>query len=349
MLPSFAIAQLLPDGVPARIRHGPGKEPVMRPQIKITPSRVRDFLACPLKYSRLYGPAQEYQQMAPRAPLVAQPESTTNAMSSTMSMSNSIHSALDALHRPCPTELLGLNEPYSSGMVTDCSSLSEEDLSGLMSEHWRPEGYEDTQSEEAAFQQACDILKYYVRSDHTPKGQVLATEAYLTCNTTLANQAVQLSCRADRVELFADDTLEMLDYKLTRNPELPSAKELAADLPSFIYFLLLWHSYRHDARVRNIRLAQLHLLTLNQVAVVYEQFQIVRHKEALTELVASVMSGGPFEPRVNSGCSWCPVLASCPAWSELDLADLENFAAWRSRREAAEKGQAQEGPQAYAG
>jgi RecB family exonuclease len=218
-----------------------------------------------------------------------------------------------------------------------------------MSEHWRPEGYEDTQSEEAAFLQACDILKYYVRSDHTPKGQVLATEAYLTCNTTLSGHTVQLSCRADRVELFADGTLEMLDYKLSKTGGLPSAAELAADLPSFIYFLLLWHSYRRDARVRNIRLAQLNLLSLTRVAVVYEQFQIVRHREALTELVSTVMSGEPLEPRVNAGCSWCPVLASCPAWSELDLADLENFAAWRTRREAAENGQAEEGPQAHAG
>lgn len=292
--------------------------------IKLTPSRVRDYMACPLKFGRLYGPAAEYQSIYPKVSS-EQADNATRGRTAALALGNCLHAALDALHRPSPTEALSLNEPYSPQQGTNgAKALSDEELSRLISQHWRSDGYDDGRSEEAAYLQACDILKYYARSDHTPTGQVLATEAYLTAVTTLRGYRVEMSCRADRLELHDDGTLEVLDYKLSRNGELPSTRTLSEDLSSYLYWLLAWHHYRQDPRVRNVRISQLALLTLTKVEVEYDQHQVLRHKEALIELVTSAMER-PLEPRVNAGCAWCPVQQSCPAWSEINFDELNNL------------------------
>ncbi|HEX9987519.1 MAG TPA: PD-(D/E)XK nuclease family protein [Chloroflexia bacterium] len=295
--------------------------------IKLTPSRVREYLSCPLKFARLYGPAEEY----PSNDLAAASSSgqvraapTSKALSATMSLSNTLHAALDTLHRPSPCELLGLTEPLPDQRnARDLSGLSEQELSSLVSRHWQTDGYQDSVTEETAYTQACEILRYYAQSEHTPHGQVLATEAYLTATTTLKGYRVELSCRADRIELHQDGVLEVLDYKLTKNGQLPSARALAEDLSSFVYFLLIGHHYKRHPGVRAVRISQLELMNLTKVEAEYDHDQVARHKEALAELVQSVMGGSrELEPHVSSACAWCPVQQTCPAWSEIDLDDI---------------------------
>jgi RecB family exonuclease len=298
--------------------------------IKLTPSRVREYLSCPLKFARLYGPAEEYPSNNPAASSSGQVRAAASkTLSATMSLSNTLHAALDTLHRPSPCELLGLNHPLNtrssaSGMR---EQLSEQELSSLVSRHWQTDGYQDSLAEEAAYTQACEILRYYAQSEHTPHGQVLATEAYLTATTTLKGYKVELSCRADRIELHQDGVLEVLDYKLTKNGQLSSARALTEDLSSFLYWLLIGHHYKRHPGVRAVRISQLDLLSLTKVQAEYDHGQVARHKEALTVLVHSVMGGSrELEPHVSAACAWCPVQQACPAWSELDLDDLGSLA-----------------------
>jgi putative RecB family exonuclease len=306
--------------------------------IKLTPSRVREYLSCPLKFARLYGPADEYgsngHAIASSSGQV-RVANTSKALSATMSLSNSLHAALDTLHRPSPCELLGLNHPLNTRSSANGTreQLSEQELSSLVSRHWQTDGYQDSQAEEAAYTQACEILRYYAQSEHTPHGQVLATEAYLTATTTLRGYRVELSCRADRIELHQDGVLEVLDYKLTRNGQLPSARALAEDLSSFLYWLLIGHHYKRHPGVRAVRISQLDLMNLTKVQAEYDHDQIARHKEALAELIHSVMGGSrELEPHVSAACAWCPVQQACPAWGELDMADLDSFEAWNLRK-----------------
>ncbi len=295
----------------------------MRSDIKLTPSRVREYALCPLKFARLYGPADEYPSLGTK-PAEGPGSSANKALSAAMSLSNSLHSALDTLHRPAP-QVLTFNESYSAQTsAQSLSTLSDQELSSIVSRHWQSDGYEDSHSEEAAYLQACDLLKYYVRSPYTPTGLVLATESYLTALTTIEGYRVELSCRADRIELHQDGVIEVLDYKLSSSGKLPTARELADDLASFVYFLLIAHHYKRNPKVRAVRISQLNLLNLTKVEVEYDQEHIARHKEALTNLVQTVM-GGSLEPRVHAGCAWCPVREACPAWSELDMDGLTDL------------------------
>jgi RecB family exonuclease len=280
----------------------------MKPALKLTPSRMRDFLICPRKF--------EQQYLVPahgRAATSA--ERTENAV---MSLGSSLHAVLDALHKPGQE-----SQPAGAGM-------SSQEVDRLLSRHWRKEGYANTEEEEAAWEQARSILRYYCRSQHVPQGEVLATEAYLSCLTTIKGFTVELSCRADRMELHNDGTLEIVDYKVSASGEVPTASTLAEDLPTFLYFLLAWHYHRADARVRNVRFSLLNLISLAKVGVQYDQHQVVQHRNALEEAVVAALSGD-LEPRVNAGCAWCPVHDGCPAWAELDMADLDSFEAWSLR------------------
>jgi hypothetical protein len=117
----------------------------------------------------------------------------------------------------------------------------------------------------------------------------------------------------------------VLDYKLSRNGDLPAFRALSEDLASFLYFLLAWQHFKADVRIKNVRISQLGLLNLNKVEVEYDQHQIIGHKEALVGLVETVMEG-KLEPRTNAGCDWCPVRPVCPAWTVLDIDDLNSFA-----------------------
>lgn len=206
----------------------------------------------------------------------------------------------------------------------------DEALTRIVSEHWQPEGYEDPGTEESAYLQACDIMRFYCQSEHTPRGEVLDTEAYLALVTNIGGYTVELSGRMDRLELHDDGTLEVLDYKLSKGGDVPSPGTLLGDLASFLYFLLTWHHYRRHPSVRNVRLSQLNLLSLKKVEVQYDQRQIVQHRTALTELVMNTMHG-EVEPRPHHGCAWCPVRESCPAWAEMDMNELDKFEAWLNR------------------
>jgi RecB family exonuclease len=292
----------------------------MKSVLKLTPSRVRDYTVCPRRFEQQYV----------RGGMGAGPVART-AESAALSFGSSLHAVLDDVHRPASRNATSQSQHSPTERdVMQPSDIPDAMIEQMLCRHWQGEGYTDSLSEEAAFTSACSILKFYLRSGHVPIGEVLATEAYLTCVTTIKGYPVELSCRADRIELHSDGTLEVLDYKTSTSGEVPSTRALADDLCSFLYFLLCWHHYRDDHRIRNVRLSQLNLISLARVEVQYDQHQIVQHKKNLEELVLTAMSG-PLEPKINPGCAWCVVQDGCPAWVALDMADLDKFEAWQQR------------------
>ena len=63
----------------------------MRSDIKLTPSRVRDYLSCPLKFARLYGPAQEYQSNSNAA--LEQTDAARRSRATALALGTCVHSA----------------------------------------------------------------------------------------------------------------------------------------------------------------------------------------------------------------------------------------------------------------
>jgi RecB family exonuclease len=305
------------------------KEPVMCatvPYLKLTPSRLRDLQTCPRRFQAQY--------LLPLAGgkrgASSSASSLKGATSPMMQFGSNLHAALDFLHRPQAGSDSAGTGPGASPEAVKPADLTEDDIRNLLSRHWRGDAYPDRDQEVAALSEGTKLLMYYCRSPHAITAEVLATEAFLSTTTTIRGYRVELSARVDRLDLHPDGTLEALDYKVSTRAEVPSARELANDLPTFIYFLLTWHRYRNDSRVRNVVVSQTHLLTLEKVTVKFDQRDLIQNRARLAVLVAEAMNG-PMEPRVSAACAWCPVREGCPAWGDLNLDDLEQFDTWRCR------------------
>ncbi len=174
-----------------------------------------------------------------------------------------------------------------------------------------------------------NIIKYAYPKVR-PKGKVLGVESYLSCTTTIGGRHVHLNCRADRVELHDNGTLEILDYKANSNGSVLSPRLLAAHLPSYLYFLVPWQRYRRHPLVRNIVVSQVNLISLRTSVAEYDQAQIIENREAL-RCAVEAMTNGPYDPTPGPVCRWCPLRDGCPAWqdAELDLDALDGFDQWR--------------------
>ncbi len=242
--------------------------------IKVTPSRIREYQACPLQYKNLY-----VEKLGPKG-MVASPA---------YSFGSSIHAALDELHRPY-------------------GSLKQLTPESLLRRYWKTEGYANRQQEDQYFAKGVDALTNYFQIMSTPCGKILGTEIFFSRVINLNGCRFELGCKADRVELLPQGMLEILDYKTNANGEILSANALAADLPTFIYYALARLCYPQHPRVV---VSQLNVLTLSKSVVDYTAGQVAENKIALANLVAEI-DAGQFEARPNGHCAWCCVRSYCP-------------------------------------
>jgi putative RecB family exonuclease len=242
--------------------------------LKLTPSRVREYQACPLqfkfKYLDVLGPKDVEQSPA-------------------FSFGCSMHAALDVFYRPSP-------------------SLKQITPEALLRRNWKSAGYLDAQQEAQYFAKGVDALTRYFQTMGTPDGKILGTETFFSRVVNLDGHRFELGCKADRVELLTDGALEILDYKTNGNGEILSADALAADLPTFIYYALARLSYPQHPRVV---VSQLNVLTLSKMVVDYAADQVAENKQALANLVAEI-EAGQFEARPNGHCAWCSLRSYCP-------------------------------------
>lgn len=252
---------------------------------RLTPSRVRDYQACALKFKLTtldgLGP-KDIEQTAP------------------LCFGNSIHAALDTFHRP------GARQRTA-------------DAETLLRQHWKLGGYRDAGEEAQYFQRGVQALTQYLQAKGIPEGDILRTECFLRQQVKLDGRQVELSAKADRIELLPGDVLKILDYKTHASGEIPSAGMLACDLPTFLYYTLARLAYPQYKRVM---VAQLNVLTLAETAVEYTPEEVTANKQALIELIDQI-ERGEFEARPNGHCAWCPVRSYCPFFGpEVNLDEL---------------------------
>lgn len=247
--------------------------------ISLTPTKLRDFLTCPQMYK-----------------LRHVDKAGTDSNLAALSFGRSLHAALEELH--------SINNDHSVKNSTESEQL--------LKRHWESGAYSDGKESEAFFAKGCEALRRYMDTSSTSAGQTLGTEVFMSRVINLKNLRVKLGCKADRVILQKDGTLEVLDYKTNVSGRLPTAESLASDLPNFLYYLLARICYPDH---RNIRVSQLNVLTLLKVEVDYEQTQIVSNKKKLVEQICSFASS-EFSPSPSEACAWCHVQDFCPLFNE---------------------------------
>ena len=246
--------------------------------LHLTPSRLRDYLQCPLRYHLRY-----VAQVAPLAPV------ETPALA----FGSSLHAALKAYHRLGPT---------AARRVSPVA---------LLSANWWRGQYEGPEQEAKYFDEGVAALDQYLRTVRPPRGERIQTEVMLTQDMPLNGERTRLRGRVDHLAHAADGGVLVLDYKTSARGLGPSEAGLAADLPTFIYYLLGQRTFQ---RARRVVVAQLNLRTLDRVEVHYTPTQQARNEGMLADIACAVQAG-PFDPHPSAGCPSCPVRLHCPAFS----------------------------------
>lgn len=251
--------------------------------ISLTPTKLRDFLACPQQY-KLRHVDRVRADLNPAA----------------LSFGRSMHAALEEWHKG-----------GCAGGAADSDKL--------LSRHWEAGDYGSERESEAHFVRGREALRRYLETYSAPAEQTLGTEVFMAHVFNVRGLQVRLGCKADRVGLLDDGSLEVTDYKTNASGRLPTHESLLEDLPTFLYYVLARITYpQHEC----VRITFLNLLNLAAVSVAYDASRVAANKQALLAQIRS-FAAGEFAPRPGEACAWCPVQEHCPAFSqEVDFDSL---------------------------
>jgi RecB family exonuclease len=211
-----------------------------------------------------------------------------------------LHAALADLHR------------------SESLPATPEAITSLLRKHWQVTGYANRQQAEEQFELGVRALLNYVQHWGVPFGRILGLECFLARVVKSGGLQFELACRADRIESHPDGSLEILDYKSNADGRLPAADFLAADLATFVYYLLARLTY---APTSHILVSQLNLMSLSKVQVDYSDAQRAENKARLLNLVRAIEAGS-LEARPGPHCSWCPVRDQCPHGQVVDFESI---------------------------
>lgn len=257
-------------------------------QIRLTPTQAQELQACPYSFQ------QKYLDKTVQLP----PFSNGPAAQ----MGTNVHAALDVFYK-------------RGGHTTQ----SCEDLLATFNYKWSSAGFTDEEQELAYRKQAGLLLRdYYQLSKNEPPSEKRLTERFQKTSKplTLGKHQVSLSGRFDRLDLFADGTIEVVDYK-TSDPAsggLPDEREMAEDLSNLIYYRLALEVY---PLARSVTISRYYLRSKRKVSVLYTPIRLQTAKELLMELLDQ-LEEGIAPPSENFGCAWCLVrkVGKCPIFSE---------------------------------
>lgn len=246
--------------------------------ISLTPTKLRDYLACPHLY--------QLRHVQRRGAAVSSPA---------LAFGRSMHRALDLLHRPATMPNCGGGD-------------GTPDVKRLLRRCWE-DAYPDRQSSEAYFSSACAALRRYLSVD-TDAGETLGTEAFMARIFNSGDMRFRLGCKADRLILTPDGVLEVLDYKTCASGRVPTPEWLACDSPTFIYYVLARSCYpRYD----RVRVTLLNVLSLARVSVEYTAEEVAANKRLIVGCLERI-AAGEFDARRCEACAWCTMQELCPVF-----------------------------------
>lgn len=189
----------------------------------------------------------------------------------------------------------------------------------LLTKYWEKSAYATLDEEREYFSKGYRALDNYIAETKRSKEETLGTEVYMSLLVDLKTTRVRLGCKADRLAVHPDGSLEIIDYKTTRSGKVPTAESLLEDLPAFLYYVLTRLTY---PQYSNITLTYLNVLTMERATIAYEKAIVDKNRQALWDCIKQI-AGNQFIPRVNENCCWCEFQDCCPVTGKIiDLEDI---------------------------
>lgn len=266
-------------------------------EIKLTPTTAQELQVCPHLFQ------QKYLKHSVTIP--------SYAINASAQMGTNVHAALDVFYKRGAHQV-----------------QSQEDLLALFNHKWSSAGFVDGEQELGYRQQARTMVSaYYSLTLDEPKCQQRMTESFQKTARplTLGRHKVMLSGRFDRLDLLADGTVEVIDYK-TGDPAggLPDEREMAENLANLVYYRLAVEVYPN---AKTVTVSRFFLKSKRKVSVYYTPTRLQSAKAELTQLL-NQLDDGIAPPHENFGCAWCLVRkhGQCPLFAEVDNATVEALA-----------------------
>lgn len=250
----------------------------------LSPTRIATYLDCAMKYRYIY------HDKIGRFYLRARPG---------YSFGSTLHQVLQAFHE----------EARATGQAQSVEKMVEQ-----VDEKWIGAGYA-SREQEAEYRAASDGILHAYHADASRRiaGEVQTLFTEKTITTDMG--PFRLQGRVDRVDLFPDGTLEIIDYKSGRMET--SAEEVAESLAMSIYQLIMRRNHpgqRVIATLYALRggMSASYSMT-DKEAIRFEQDMLMLGEEILARDFDAV------EPVPVPACEGCEFIAKCRAF-------------WRSQR-----------------
>lgn len=237
-------------------------------------SRISQYLECPYKFFLAY--------------IVGLP----GIPRSYFSFGKSVHSALEQFHRP---KLLAVD-------------MSLDSLLDLYDKNWISEGFPDIETELRCKDEGRSILIGY----HNHLGGEMPRVAEVEMNFKIEVEGVTLTGYVDRIDLNADGSVNLLDYKTSKS--IPAALENLDRLQLSIYSLAV--STLWNVNVRQASNLYLRQMALRNFEPTLPDFEKVRE---MISVVAEGISKKQFERCPNRFCQYCDFYQGCQGSNVIHL------------------------------
>lgn len=231
------------------------------------------------------------------------------AQRSYFSFGRSMHLALEAFVAPMveggasqrgQTSLLDFG-----GVPASQTPISVEELLELFKRVWVSEGYASADEEERYFLTGKDLLRRFHSAYTASIPKTIAVEKDLSGSM----EGVKIHGIIDRIDLVNGETLDVLDYKTTR--ELSVQDAVASDQLTFYQFLA---EQNYDKPVSSLTLY--HLRSLKPLS------SPPRDKKKKIEVTTRVgrvwdgMTAEKYEPAPGPQCRRCEFRSRCPVFNK---------------------------------
>lgn len=186
-------------------------------------------------------------------------------------------------------------------------NFSESALLDLLNQKWNSDGFSSIEEELAYKQEASrQVRNYYAASIHESTCQLRLAQTFhaITTPVILGHHKITMSGRFDRLDLFEDSSLEVVNYKTgSSRSGLPDRQEFAGRLTNLIYFRLARDLFPD---VQMITVSNYYLRSLRKISVSFTP-EIIENSRTELEILLDELEVGLAPTLVSMNCARCLV------------------------------------------
>lgn len=235
-------------------------------------SQIETFRTCPLQYKYRY---------IVRIPVYPSP---------ILAFGSAIHKVLRLFY-----------ELVKSGKKVNESVLLE-----LLEKHWPKSGFGNKTYEEKMKSHGKALLKNFYKKGFDSKVSFDIERPFVIKITP----RFKLKGRIDRIDLFPDGTIEIIDYK---TGHMPKGKDARDDFQLTVYVLAVVDKSMYNVPAENVKASFYFLEDNNKVSVKRTEEELKQAKERIIETWKNI-SVSKFTPKIGTQCEFCEFRLICDAW-----------------------------------